>query len=138
MKTKFSEFIIERYKLGELANKLTTGKLTSKQAAELLYNLAIKVHKDLVAKDSFYPKEGTAFIDKGYDPPKLLITEPSTELISNYTGDCVAFYCRDNGIGEFPRWLESVRNGSIEVIFCPKKGKITSNEVYLAYWKKSL
>ena len=136
MKNKFSEFIIERYKLGELVNKLTTENLSSKQTAELLYDLALKVHKDLMGKDQFYPKPGTAFIDKGYDPPKLLITEPSTELVSNYTGDCVAFYCRDNGVGEFPRWLDSVRNGSIEVIFCPQKGRVSSNEEYLVFWKK--
>ncbi len=136
MKNKFSDFIIERYKLGELVNKLTTENLSSKQTAELLYDLALKVHKDLMGKDQFYPKPGTAFIDKGYDPPKLLITEPSTELVSNYTGDCVAFYCRDNGIGEFPRWIDSVRNGSIEVIFCPQKGRVSSNEEYLTFWKK--
>lgn len=136
MKNKFSDFIIERYKLGELVNKLTTENLSSKQTAELLYDLALKVHKDLMGKDQFYPRPGTAFIDKGYDPPKLLITEPSTELVSNYTGDCVAFYCRDNGIGEFPRWIDSVRNGSIEVIFCPQKGRISSNEEYLVFWKK--
>ena len=136
MKNKFSDFIIERYKLGELVNKLTTENLSSKQTAELLYDLALKVHKDLMGKDQFYPKPGTAFIDKGYDPPKLLVTEPSTELVSNYTGDCVAFYCRDNGIGEFPRWIDSVRNGSIEVIFCPQKGRVSSNEEYLTFWKK--
>ena len=136
MKNKFSDFIIERYKLGELVNKLTTENLSSKQTAELLYDLALKVHKDLMGKDQFYPRPGTAFIDKGYDPPKLLITEPSTELVSNYTGDCVAFYCRDNGVGEFPRWLDSVRNGSIEVIFCPQRGRVSSNEEYLTFWKK--
>lgn len=136
MKNKFSDFIIERYKLGELVNKLTTENLSPKQTAELLYDLALKVHKDLMGKDQFYPRPGTAFIDKGYDPPKLLVTEPSTELVSNYTGDCVAFYCRDNGIGEFPRWIDSVRNGSIEVIFCPQKGRISSNEEYLVFWKK--
>lgn len=138
MKKKFSEIVIERYKLWDVANKLTTEKLSSTETANLLYDLALKIHKDLMGKDQFYPKPGTAFIDKGYNPPKLLITEPSMELVSNYTGDCVAFYCRDNGIGEFPRWLDSIRNGSIEVIFCPKKGKISSNEEYLAYWKKSL
>jgi len=136
MKKKFSEIVIERYKLWDVANKLTTEKLSSTETANLLYDLALKIHKDFMGKDSFYPLAGTAFIDKGYSPPKLLITESANELISNYTGDCVAFYCRDNGIGEFPRWLDSVRNGSIEVIFCPKKGKISSNDEYLLYWKK--
>lgn len=136
MKKKFSEVLIERYKLTDVANKLLDKNLSSNETANVLYELALKIHKDIMEKDEFYPKAGTAFVDKGYDPPKLLISESSEELISNYSGDCVAFYCRDNGIGEFPRWLESVRNGSIEVIFCPKKGKIFSNEEYLKFWNK--
>jgi hypothetical protein len=138
MKKKFSEVLIERYKLVDVVNKLTTENLSSTETANVLYNLALKIHKDIMGKDDFYPTPGTAFIDKAYSPPKLLISEKTEELSSNYTGDCVAFYCRDNGIGEFPRWLESVRNGSIEVIFCPKKGKISSNEEYLTFWKKDL
>jgi hypothetical protein len=138
MKKKFSEFLIDRYRLKELANKFTQDNLSASETANMLYDLALKIHKDILKKDSFYPEPGTAFIDKGYHPNRLMITEPNTELPTNFSGDCVAFYCRHNGIGEFPRWLDSVRNGSIEVIFCPKKGKIDSNDQYLSYWNKSL
>ena len=133
---KLSEVLIERYNLKEIASKFTNSNLSSTETANILYELALKIHKDIMRKDDFYPKEGTAFIDKGYNPPRLMIIEPASELISNYSGDCVAFYCRHNGIGEFARWLDSVRNGSIEILYCPKKGRISSNQEYLDYWNK--
>lgn len=85
---------------------------------------------------TFYPQEGTAFCDK-QNTQKLLIVESEENLaaINNAQDGFVAVHSLHDGYDDFPNWLESVKSGKIEVVWCPEMKRVSNNKDYLNHWK---
>ncbi len=84
----------------------------------------------------FYPLPGTAFCDKS-SPAKVLVVESSDNLAAMYEIEdgFVAVHSLDGGFEDFESWLEKVKKGSIEVIWCPEMKRVSNNKDYLSHWK---
>lgn len=84
----------------------------------------------------FYPLPGTAFCDKG-SPAKILVVESSENLaaINDLDDGFVAVHSLECGFEDFEGWLEKVKKGSIEVVWCPDMKRVSNNKDYLTHWK---
>ena len=82
---------------------------------------------------AFYPEQGTVFIDHVSKPKNPCVVE-SKMLLSTPSEGWVCYYDRDEGMGDFPRWLSAVESGSIKVVWCPAMGVVHHNTDYLVYW----
>ena len=81
---------------------------------------------------NFYPMVGTVFLDQQSPSPRPLIVEPQKDLAVKEPGS-VAFYDREEGMGDWRNWLSDVRSGRIEVLWCAKHGSC-GNSDYLKLW----
>lgn len=104
-------------------------------------NLVLEVKKliDEVRSESrvhFYPEVGTAFCDVSTSSKQLLVVEPQEDLsvFSNSSEGYVSCRCPVFGSRDFPSWLNSVKSGSIEIVWCPVIGRVHDNEQYLSHW----
>jgi hypothetical protein len=80
-----------------------------------------------VAVVPFYPLPGTVFARLGSCTP-YVVTERDKPL---HAPGGIYYNDHMNGISEFPNWLTGVRDGGVEIIWCPREGKIASNEIWL-------
>jgi hypothetical protein len=99
---------------------------------------ALKTLVDSVRKENktgFYPETGTAFCDKSIHPPRVFIVESKHSLsVTCQSDNSVAFFCAESGCGDFSNWVDSVKDESIEVIWCPVHGRIANNQDYIQKW----
>lgn len=96
-----------------------------------------KIEREFTADEPepFYPREGTIFV-KGSSElgiPRPYLVEPPTTRADSRPG-VVAFYDREDGMGDWRNWLGDVRSGRINVLWCPVHGAV-NNETYLGAWK---
>jgi len=89
-------------------------------------------------KTTFYPEQETAFCDKS-STQKLLIVESQENLavINDLEDGFVAVYSLESGHEDFANWLQSVKDGKIEVVWCPVMKRVENNKDYLKHWKLS-
>jgi hypothetical protein len=122
----------EKYDL----KKIIESNLSKNELLEAIKDLIDLVKSESNDSTHFYPAAGTAFYDKSTSPTSLLIVEQKSDLsvISDPKQGFVAFFCSENGVGDFPNWVESVRDGSIEVVWCPVHGRIADNNDYIKKW----
>jgi hypothetical protein len=81
----------------------------------------------------FYPLVGTVFIDTLVKPHRPLFVE-NKNLLADQKDNWVCFYDREEGLGDYPRWLDDVKSDILKVIWCPEAGSIKENEDYFTYW----
>jgi len=96
-----------------------------------------KIEKEFVdiEPEPFYPREGTIFVKASVEmgiPRPYLVELPATR--ADTKPGVVAFYDREDGMGDWRNWLEDVRSGRINVLWCPVHGSV-NNETYLDAWK---
>ena len=89
-------------------------------------------------KTTFYPQAGTAFCDCG-STPKIIVVESEENLaaINDPEDGFVAVHSLEGGYDDFPNWLKSVKDGTVEVVWCPVMKRVPSNAEYLKHWKLS-
>lgn len=80
---------------------------------------------------NFYPAIGTVFIETGLNLPCVI--EKKDALFAN-SAFGVSYNDQERGICEYPNWLDGVRSNRICLVWCPKMGKIISNEDWLVFW----
>jgi len=87
---------------------------------------------------TFYPLQGTAFYDKSKSH-KLFIVESKENLavINDIDDGFVAIHSLDEGYDDFSNWLSCVKEGKIEIAWCPEMKRVSSNNEYLQHWKLS-
>lgn len=95
-------------------------------------NASITAVEEKKTQKSFYPENYTAFFKPGLGTQdKLLLTvssegqvKPGSVSFVDVSGDeC----CWDD-------WLSSVQSGLIEIVYCPRMGRVSCNTDYLKYW----
>lgn len=86
-----------------------------------------KAASKVVLSADFYPLVGTAFVKEN----RVYIVEDQ-ELLSVFSEDgdvcCVTV---DEGTVDFPKWIDEVQSGNVQIIWCPKQGRVNSNDDYL-------
>jgi len=123
------------YKKYGLKNIAESG-LSKEDLLIALKDLVDLVKNETNEKRSFYPEEGTAFCDKSLSPAQLSIVESKDNLsaIFDHNDGHVAFFNQENGSGDFSNWVQSIREGLIEIIWCPVHGRILNNDHYIELW----
>lgn len=85
---------------------------------------------------SFYPEEGTAFCDKTKSQKLFVIeSQDNVAVVNNVEDGFVAVHSLDDGYDDYPNWLDSVKSGTIEVVWCPVMKRVSNNKDYLNHWK---
>lgn len=79
----------------------------------------------------FYPPVGTVFVE-GEGGIPLVVVERNI-MFPNSPGG-ISFHDHADGIGEYPDWLERVRDGGVEIVWCTRMGKVPSNGDWLKSW----
>ena len=96
-----------------------------------------KIEREFTAEESesFYPREGTIFVKASAElgMPRPYLVEPPATRATPQPGT-VAFYDREDGMGDWRNWLGDVRAGKIIILWCPVHGSV-NNETYLKAWK---
>lgn len=75
-----------------------------------------------------YPDEGTVFILD--QVPYIVESSENLSVLSDVTKD-VACYSLSSGFTDVKDWFSLVEEGSVEVVWCPKRGRVPSNKVYV-------
>jgi len=86
-------------------------------------------------RSTFYPEVGTAFLDTT-NGNHLMIVESKNDLsvMSDVNEGYVSFRCPMRGSKDFPNWLKSLKDGTIDVVWCPVVGRVQSNDHYMTSW----
>jgi hypothetical protein len=87
-----------------------------------------KSKSDDAVSSGFYPEEGTVFIKEGN--PCIVESSQNLSVLSNEETD-VAYWSFEDGYSDFLFWHQAVHQGTIDIVWCPKKGRVESNQVYL-------
>ena len=86
----------------------------------------VKAKKSL--SEDFYPQEGTMFVYKQVS--YIVESKENLSVLSDETKD-VACYSLVNGFEDFSDWTSLVKSGEVDVVWCPKNGRVKSNDAYL-------
>lgn len=81
---------------------------------------------------SFYPENYTAFFKPGMGTQDKLLLAVSTE--GQVKPGSISFVDMSGDECFWDDWLGSVRSGLIEIVYCPRMGRVASNGDYLKYW----
>lgn len=100
-----------------------------------LKSLIDSIKSEINERSVFYPEIGTAFLDATFGN-HLLIVESKNDLsvMSDANEGYVSFRCPMKGSKDFPNWLKSLKDGMIDIVWCPVMGKVQSNDDYILYW----
>lgn len=79
----------------------------------------------------FYPQPGTVFAEEGSCTPYVTCEKDS--MFKNSEGG-VSYDDRVHGICEYPDWVKQVREEKLQLVWCPKFGRVASNGEWLAAW----
>ena len=100
----------------------------------ILIHDIISLTSATIKTPSFYPAVGTVFvIPQSGSQGKPCLVESKEQLTVTGTG-WVCYFDRDEGMGDYPRWLDDVKSEALSVLWCPKAGLVKNNEDYLTYW----
>lgn len=121
------------------SDSVESNRLVDRLASRLDY-FTILVH-DIISRSTatiktpaFYPATGTVFVMPHAETQgKPCLVEGKEQLSVAGTG-WVCFFDREEGMGDYPRWLEDVKTGVLKVLWCPNMGPVKCNEDYLTYW----
>ena len=124
---------------------LSRGSLTSEELYFQLQRLVRSVKEDTLREmedklhtksinQGYYPEIGTVFIKLiPGEMPRPFVTEERSRLSHAVSPGWVCFYDMLEGMGDWPRWLEDVKEEKIHVVWCPEFGTIPSNHFYLKH-----
>jgi hypothetical protein len=125
--------------VNSLKGDFVDGKFLYSRMLDRLDYMTIVIH-DMIERATptekpppFYPEQGTVFIDSVMKPKNPCIVE-NKSLLSTSGEGWVCFYDREEGMGDYPRWLSDVFADNIKILWCPSMGVVYSNEDYLMHW----
>lgn len=95
-----------------------------------------KSDNNLKEGDHFYPKVDTVFVEPLSGILFVSESEDDLSVMSSLEDGYVSCRCAQRGSTDYPNWLSSVKNGSIQVVWCPIFGRIVDNNFYLDCWKQ--
>jgi len=75
-----------------------------------------------------YPVEGTVFVLD--QVPYIVESSENLSVLSDTSKD-VACHSLSSGFTDVKDWFSLVEEGSVEVIWCPKRGRVLSNKDYM-------
>lgn len=90
--------------------------------------VSVEVHTKSSHSKSFYPHENTVFIHG--DEVFVVEAIENLSVLSDETKD-VACHSLSSGYKDFPNWIDLVTSGDVQVVWCPKRGRVASNKTYL-------
>lgn len=125
-----------RQKILKKTNKTSTDNIVQSldNLECILKDASERVRHTDPPSDSFYPEEGTVFIDTnaGEDARPLIVENKKISTLSHDSGGgCVVFYDREEGLGEYFDWSRDLANGRVRVIWSPKCGVVQDNDDYM-------
>jgi hypothetical protein len=124
---------------------LCRGSLTSEELYFQLHRLVKLVREDTIREietknkvskidDVYYPDVGTVFIELiPGETPRPFITDERSRLSHVVSPGWVCFYDLLEGTGDWPRWLDDVKEEKIQVVWCPEFGTVPNNLFYLKH-----
>jgi hypothetical protein len=124
---------------------LSRGSLTSEELYFQLQRLVRSVKEDTIREmeeklntkstnQGYYPEIGTVFIKLiPGETPRPFVTDERSRLSHMVSPGWVCFYDLLEGTGDWPRWLEDVKEEKIHVVWCPEFGTIPNNHFYLKH-----
>lgn len=95
-------------------------------------NASVTAAEEKKTQKSFYPENYTAFFKPGLGTQDKLLLVVSSE--SQVKPGSVSFVDASGDECCWDDWLGSVRSGLIEIVYCPRMGRVASNGDYLKYW----
>lgn len=95
-------------------------------------NASVAAAEEKKTQKSFYPENYTAFFKPGLGTQDKLLLAVSTE--GQVKPGSVSFVDMSGDECCWDDWLGSVRSGLIEIVYCPRMGRVASNGDYLKYW----
>lgn len=100
-------------------------KIRAKTSAK---KVVVEIQKKTSHTKTFYPHENTVFVHN--DEVFVVESIQNLSVLSDDTKD-VACYSLVSGYKDFPDWNDAVLAGSVQVVWCPKLGRVASNKAYL-------
>lgn len=96
-------------------------------------NASVAAAEEKNSEKQFYPATLTSFFKPGLGTQEVLLSVAEAEDGPVKYGT-VNFVDASGEECYWDDWLGSVRSGLIEVVYCPKMGRVNSNSDYLKYW----
>lgn len=79
----------------------------------------------------FVPLHGTVFLNSGSRIP-CVVEEHSRSCIA--IPHNISRHQCNNATSYYHDWLAAVKDGNVELVWCPRDGRIVSNDVWLKSW----